>query len=185
MKFQEKKLIENAKKGDIQSFERLILPYREKMLNFAYKFLGNREDAKDVTQEVFLKAFKYIRSFNPEKNFINWLYQINSNLCIDILKKRRKESTKKQGISQNQKDPQSHYFFSEFKEKLSQCLTNLTPKEKAVFILRDLEEKSIKETANILKCSKNSVKFNLFTARKKLKNELLKFYPQFGDKNEL
>ncbi|MCP2520438.1 RNA polymerase sigma factor [SCandidatus Aminicenantes bacterium Aminicenantia_JdfR_composite] len=184
MKFQEKILIENAKKGDVQSFEKLILPYRKKMLNFAYRFLGNREDAKDVAQEVFLKAFKYIKSFNTKKNFINWLYQINSNLCINILRKREKELAKKREISQNQKDPHSQYFLSEFKEKLFQCLASLSPKERAVFILRDLEEKSIKETANILKCSKSSIKFNLFSARKKLKNELLKFYPQFGEKNE-
>jgi len=94
----------------------------------------------------------YNKSFNTKKNFINWLYQINSNLCIDILRKREKELIKKGKIFQSQEDLHSKYFFSEFKEKLIQCLAILSPKEKAVFILRDLEEKSIKETANILKC---------------------------------
>ena len=186
MELEQLDLIKNAQNGDTGAFAGLAYHYRSKMLNLAFSITGNVEDAKDITQDTFLRAFKYAHSFRPQDKMLNWLYKININLCRDLLRQKEKH-TNLLGIYLRKY--QDYYVFVDyilidFKDNLNMCLKFLTPKERAVFTLRDMRELSIKETAQILSCTQASVKKSLFSARGKLKDRLKQFYPSNG-KNAL
>ena len=89
----EENLIERSKKDDFEAFESLISLYQKPILNFTYRMLGNIEDAEDVTQEVFVKAYKGIKSFDGKSSFKTWLYKIASNAAMDELRKRKRRGS--------------------------------------------------------------------------------------------
>jgi RNA polymerase sigma-70 factor (ECF subfamily) len=123
-----------------------------------------------------------MKSYRPQKKFKNWIYKININLCRDFLKKRDKR-TKEWIYHDNILVPsRNNPIPADFKDKLEQSLEILTPDERIVFILRDIEEMSIEESAQILNSSQAMVKYRLSKARRKLKVLLSKFYPQMEEK---
>ncbi|MFC2166874.1 RNA polymerase sigma factor [Acidobacteriota bacterium] len=186
MELEQLELIKTAQNGDKEAFESLACYYRSKMLNLAFSITGNVEDAKDITQDTFLRAFKYVYSFRPQDKMLNWLYKININLCRDLLRQKEKHIYL---LGFYLRKYQNFYIFGDhllidFKDNLEMCLKFLTPRERTVFILRDIRELSIKETAQILNSTEASVKKLLFSARKKLKDRLKQFYPSI-EKNSL
>ncbi|WP_278287094.1 RNA polymerase sigma factor [Clostridium aceticum] len=92
MQHQEDVLIEKARRGDIESFELLIEAYQKKAFNIAYRILGNLEDANDVTQEALVKVYRSIHNFKGNSSFSTWLYSIVNNVCIDFIRKIKKQS---------------------------------------------------------------------------------------------
>ena len=186
MELEQLELIKNAQNGDTGAFAGLAYHYRSKMLTLAFSITGNIEDAKDITQDTFLKAFKYVYSFRPQDKMLNWLFKININLCRDLLRQKEKHAYL---LGIYLRNYQGFYVFGDhqlidFKDNLDMCIKFLTPKEKAVFTLRDIRELSIKETAQILNFTQPSVKKLLFSARRKLKDRLMQFYPSL-EKNSL
>ena len=85
----ESMLIEKSIQGDVESFEKLIVKYNRYVYNIAFRMMGNEEDAKDMSQETLIKAFKAIRQFKMEANFSTWLFRITINVCKDELRKRK------------------------------------------------------------------------------------------------
>lgn len=186
MELEQLDLIKNAQNGDTGAFAGLAYHYRSKMLTLAFSITGNVEDAKDITQDTFLRAFKYVYSFRPQDKMLNWLYKININLCRDLLRQKEKHTIL---LGIYLRKYQDIYIFGDhllidFKDNLEMCLKFLTPKERAVFTLRDMRELSIKETVQILNSTEASVKKSLFSARRKLKDRLKQFYPSI-EKNSL
>lgn len=186
MELEQLDLIKNAQNGDTGAFEGLAYQYRSKMLTLAFNITGNVEDAKDITQDTFLRAFKYVYSFRPQDKMLNWLYRININLCCDLLRQKEKHTIL---LGIYLRKYQNYYIFGDylridFKDNLEMCLKFLTPKERAVFTLRDRSDLSIKETAQILNSTEASVKKSLFSARRKLRYRLKQFYPSI-EKNSL
>lgn len=179
MELEQLDLIINAQNGDKGAFSGLAYLYRSKMLTLAFSITGNIEDAKDITQDTFLRAFKYVHSFRPQDKMLNWLYKININLCRDLLRQKEKHANLLGIYLRKYKDIYifRDHLLIDFKDNLDICLKFLTPKEKAVFTLRDVRELSIKETAQILNFTQPSVKKLLFSARRKLKDRLMQFYP--------
>jgi len=186
MELEQLDLIKNAQNGDTRAFEDLAYHYRRKMLNLAFSITGNVEDAKDITQDTFLRAFKYVHSFRPQNKMLNWLYKININLCRDLLRQKEKHTILLGIFLRKYQDfcIFGDYILIDFKDNLNMCLKFLTPRERAVFTLRDIRELSIKETAQILNSTQASVKKSLFSARRKLKDRLKQFYPSI-EKNAL
>ena len=88
----EAKLLENAIQGDVDSFEKLIKTYNRYVYNIAYRMMGNEEDAKDMSQEALIKAYRNIGNFKMESSFSTWLYRIVINACKDELRKRNEET---------------------------------------------------------------------------------------------
>jgi len=183
----EKELVRMVLTGDNSAFEQLVLPYRRQILHMLYRLTGSKEEAMDIAQESLLKCFKYLHRFNPDRNFRNWLFQIAVNLARDFKEKRQRErlelqelysSVNPEGKYLNHQGPQAAASLSPenkvaLKIDINKCLDLLSLKERKVFILRDLEGMSIRETARVLGCSNISVRVNLSSARKKIRHGLI------------
>jgi RNA polymerase sigma-70 factor (ECF subfamily) len=169
----EDELVSEVLEGDQSSFELLLRPYRQGLLNMAYRMTGNVEEAKEICQEALIKIYRYLHRFKKEKSFKSWVYKITMNSAYDSLRKRKKsediiEGQKRQAFDVSS-DPEKQFLNREIGTKIESCLQNLSPKEKAVFLLRDGDGFSVEETSKILKCSSLSVRTHLSRARKKIR----------------
>ena len=184
-------LVGEVLEGDQSSFELLLRPHRQGLLNMAYRMTGNFEEAKEICQEALIKIYKYFHRFERERNFKSWIYKITMNSAYDFLRKKKKagdiiESQKRHTLSVSP-DPEQQFLNKEIGSKIESCLRNLSPKEKAVFLLRDGDGFSVEETSKILKCSSLSVRTHLSRARKKIRSQFEKANLGFNKevKNEL
>lgn len=176
----EDELVEAVLRGDHSSFEPLLRPYRKGLLNMAYRMTGNIEEAKEACQETLIRVFKYLDKFKKGKSFKNWIYKIAMNSIYDFLRQKKKY----EDIVENQKrmtvspifDPEKKLLNKEIKTKIENCLRYLSPKEKAVFLLRDEEGFTVKEASKILGCSSLSVRTHLSRARQKIRAKFEKLY---------
>lgn len=177
-KNKEKELIEDALSGDNESFEQLLRPYRSGLLNTAYRMTGNEEDAGEICQEAIIKIYRHLRSFKTDRSFKSWIYKIMINTAYDFLKekKRFEQVVREQpeAAAYREHNPEKHFLNTKIREIIYRCLPRLTPKERAVFSLRDGEGLSIKEAAVVLGCSGLSVRVHLSRARKKIRLEFEK-----------
>jgi RNA polymerase sigma-70 factor (ECF subfamily) len=179
---QEVSLIRQSKAGDIESFERLIAKYQKKAFNIAYHMLGNPEDANDVTQEALIKAYKGIKNFRGRSSFSTWLYTIVNNTCIDFIRKNRKaniiyldreyeteEGVYKIQLNSNEDTPEQLFEKREVQRLVRESIGELGYDYRKVIILRDIEDFSYKEIAQILNCPEGTVKSRISRARNSLK----------------
>jgi len=174
----EDELVGEVLQGDHSSFEQLLRPYRQGLLNMAYRMTGNSEEAKEICQDALIKVYKYLHRFKRGKSFKSWAYKITINSAYDFLKKKKKlEDTlqrQKDLEWSHSPDPEQQYRNKEIKDRIEACLQNLSSREKAVFLLRDGDGFSVDETSKILKCSSLSVRTHLSRARKKIRAQFEK-----------
>ncbi len=174
----ESRLVELVLKGYIEAFEPLVTPYRRTLLNMAFRLSRNWEDAKEISQETLMRAFRYLRSYDPKRSFKNWLLQILMNVWRSGQKKRLEPEHLTELAAESQSgNPAEAHLRSEMRSQILACLEGLTIREKEVFLLRDFEEMSIKETARILRASPISVRVRLSTARKKVRERIRERFP--------
>ncbi len=165
--------------GNPGAFETLVRPYRQSLLGLAFRLTGNEEDAKEAAQEALLRAFRYLRGFDRNRSFRNWLLRI----LVNASRKHAAKKTpavgldEKAAIADPGAGPADRYQHKELRSRLIDCLTVLGAREREVFLLRDLEDRDIKETARILGCSSVSVRVHLSAARRKIKDEMMARYP--------
>ena len=176
----EDELVEDVLSGNHNSFELLLRPYRGGLLNIAYRMTGNIEDAKEICQEAFIKIFRHLHSYKKGTSFKSWIYKTVINASYDFLRKKKKFDTlvvnqKKVTFDESQ-TPEKLYSQKEIKEKIKHCIHDLSPREKAIFLLRDQEGYSISEASEIIGCSSVSVRVHLSRARKKIKEQFEKIY---------
>lgn len=185
----EAKLVEKVLDGDESAFEILLHPYRKGILNMAYQICLNPEDARDVFQDAVIKTYQYLKKFKKTKSFKNWVYKITTHAAYDFLRKKNREQNlikDQEKISTNTGcSPEKQYHNREIKDKIEFCLRFLTPKEKTVYVLRDVREFSIKETSQILKISSQSVRTHLSRARRKIRLQFEKSNQKKGEINEV
>jgi RNA polymerase sigma-70 factor (ECF subfamily) len=175
----ENRLVELVLSGRTEAFEPLVTPYRKLLLALAYRLSRNAEEAKEISQDTLLRAFRYLRSFDRKRSFKNWLLQIEMNVWRASHKKSEDETTLRElALSQPQVDPESGRAGVEIRRQLFSCLDGLSPREKEVFLLRDVEGMSIQETAGILRISAISVRVHLSRAREKIRETIRKRYPE-------
>ena len=175
-------LIERYKLGDIVAFDLLMNKYEKKIYNYCYRMLNNFEEAKDLTQEIFVKVFKNIEKFRGESSFYTWLYRIAHNLAIDFIRKRSRENVVSNDQVIYEDGPATRDFIDmnlnpemlaadkERKELVIYAINKLLPEYKEVIVLRDIQGLSVEETAKILKCAEGTVKSRLHRERFALKN---------------
>ncbi len=166
--------------GQKEAFEPLVLPYRQSLLSLAYRMTGNWEDAKEVSQEALLRAYRSLRRYDMSRSFRNWILQIVANAARDRSGKKRREAAlieESKNDPPGGTDPEGHYSTKEFRSDLSDCLSVLTPRERDIFILRDIEELNIKETSEVLGCSSISVRVHLSSARRKIRDVIRDRFP--------
>jgi RNA polymerase sigma-70 factor (ECF subfamily) len=177
MDVKEKELVARVLAGDSAAFEPLVLPYRRTLFGLAYKMTGNREDALEVSQETLLRAFRYLGKCDLERGFRNWLLQILVNAARDLGGKRGRQEASigdeyLEKAASEAPRPEETLVRGDIRSRILQAMSVLGGREREVFILRDLEEKSIRETAEITKSSAISVRVNLSRARSKLRVRL-------------
>lgn len=184
----EDKLVEEVLQGKHSSFELLLQPYRQGFLNMAYRITGDREEAQEVCQEALLKIFKYLKSFKKGRSFKTWSFKVLMNTSYDYLKEKKKfrkviESQKSGSVFETPQIEQK-IWKKQMKEKIQNMLDILSPKEKAVFLLRDSEGLSVKEASLVLGCSQISVRTHLSRARQKIKAQFEKKGGEFREEEK-
>jgi RNA polymerase sigma-70 factor, ECF subfamily len=189
----ELELVTAARKGDVSAFETLVNRYERKIFRLGMNITGSREDAEDVMQEAFLKAYEHLPEFQGNSRFYTWLVRIAVNQALMKLRKRRPNETSLDAEVETGEDsyfrdvedwgpsPEERYRQAELQGILSGVIAELDPSFRIVFQLRDIEELSTEETAEILKLSVPAVKSRLLRARLKLRQRLNRYFRQ-GDK---
>lgn len=172
-------LIERAKAGESTAFEQLVDHHQRKVLSTAWRMLGNREDARDAAQEVFLRVHKYLKSFRTDQEFAGWLYRIIVNVCRDHARKHGNrhqfasfESERDAGAFQelvSNEDIETNAIRSQERAMVAEALATLSNKERAALVLRDLEGLSTKEVAQALGSTQTTVRTQISSARAKIK----------------
>lgn len=178
----EDELVERALQGNHSAFENLLRPYRNMMLNLAFRMTGDIEDAREVCQDAMMKIYKYLRKYKSGKSFKNWIYRIVAHSAFDFLRsKKRMVRLHREYIStqtEGEFSPEKRLLNREIKTKLKMYQEKLSPKEKIVFLLRDVEGFSTKETTEILGGSLVSTRVHLSRARQKLRQQFKVIHPE-------
>ncbi|MEY4931518.1 MAG: hypothetical protein RI909_2242 [Bacteroidota bacterium] len=175
-------LITQAAQGHVHAFREVVNLYQSFAYSVSYRFLGNAEDAEDVTQEAFIRLWKNMHQYKPEVKLTTWLYRIIANLCLDVLKSsHHKQQRKSMDVKAEWNMTHHHASDADVQAQelhaiIQEAASELTPKQKAVFILRDLEELPVEEVCNILSMSAGNVKSNLYYARQQMSEKLKKYY---------
>lgn len=176
----DEELAQALKSGDESAFEEIVRRHQGRVFAVAYRVTGDREDALDVTQEAFLKAYRKIDAWKPSGGFLAWLLRLTSNQSIDHLRRRKRhrhESLDGDGNGPNRNEPSSETTAvnvrgGEIEERVQAALEVLSPSQRTVFVLRHYEGMALAEIAPVLGCTVGSVKVHLFRALKKMQKEL-------------
>lgn len=180
-------LVRAARGGDLVAFEALVARKTPTVLSVARRIVGDREDARDVAQMVFLRVWEQLARYDEKYSFNTWLYRIATNLAIDFLRssksrekahgatlhlvRAREEATGAETTRAAEEEGLSRLF-----ERAS---ARLTGKQKAAFVLREMEDRDTKEIAGILRCGESTVRNHLFNARRVLRREIERIDPGF------
>ena len=175
-------ILERSSKGDLEAFRILVNYHQNYVFAIAFKIVCDEDDAKDIVQESFIRVWKHIDKYDFRIKFTTWLYRITVNLCFDKLKMRKRKrrifSGNLESFNQSpavvSPDIETETVNRDLRMKIESISEGLTPKQKIVFTLRDLQEMSLKEIAQIIGISINSVKTNLHYARKNIRRNLEK-----------
>jgi len=188
----EKELIAMVLSGRTEAFEPLVTPYRGPLIALASRLTRNREEALEVAQEALFRAFRSLASFDVSRSFRNWLFQIAANEARDRYRRARREraafedaagraESATTGLSETTgsafADPEAGQDRRELRADIMRSLAALSPREREVFVLRDIEELDIRETSRVLGCSSLSVRVHLSSARRKLREAIRRDYP--------
>ena len=186
----EKELVRRAKQGDAKAFAALVQRYSPRIYNLALRMMRNREDAEDVLQETFLSAYEKLHTFDERSTFYTWIYRIAVN--ASLMKLRSKHYTKS-FVSLDEPDYEDHLrptlidwsqypadvlLDHEARQVMEEAIRKLPDIYRSVFILRDLEQLSIKETAKILGLTEDNVKTRLRRARLFLRDLLSDYFEE-------
>lgn len=192
--FDEAALVARAKSGDMAAFSELVKHYDRRVFRMAKQITQNDDDAEDVLQETFLKAYTHLDDFQGNSKFYTWLVRIAVNEALMKLRKRRSDRTVPldepidtgedevvREIAVWGENPEQQYSRDELGTILDEAIQGLKPAYRTVFILRDIEEMSIEETAEALDLSISAVKSRLLRARLQLREKLTRLFKRKGD----
>ena len=184
-------LIASFKAGDSTAFDDLVLKYERRVYNHCLRMVSDEVESYDLAQEVFLKVFRKIKNYEHTYSFYTWLYRITVNCCIDYLRKKRRhiqevslssspgddqgEVCKDQDIPDLTFVPETALVNQELGDTLNAAIAQLSEKLRVIIILKEVEGFTYEEIAEVLACSRGTVKSRLFRARERLK-ELLADY---------
>ena len=181
----EESLVRRAKKGDLKAYDELVRRYQERIYATIYHMTSNHEDANDLAQESFIKAYQALASFKGGSSFYTWLYRIAVNKTINFLKQRKNRTH----MSLNDLDfnaehdpdlmalisnktPRRDAGLAELSEKLNAALQKLSEPHRLVVVLHDVQGQSHEAIAKVMDCNIGTVRSRLFYARQQLQSEL-------------
>ena len=181
---QDELLIRRAQRGDADAFEQLLLEHQKNVYNLCYRMAGNPDDAMDLSQETFLRAWRCLDQYQFASAFSTWLYRLCSNICIDFLRRRRRQQTvpltfedadgeeQTYAVPDAQPLPEEQVELKLTRETLAAAMAQLLPEHRAVLQLRVVNEMSYEQIADVLDIQIGTVKSRLSRARNQLKKIL-------------
>lgn len=168
----DEELVERAL-AEPEAFNQLVVRYQNRIYTLAYRMVGNANDANDMAQDAFIRAFRHLGTFHQGRRFAPWLYRIAINLCLDY---RREQvptvSLDKQELAQHDPSPEACAMQRETRERVQQAILSLPPKYRAVIALRHFQDLSYEEIATAMDLPINTVRTHLFRAREALRKVL-------------
>lgn len=184
--YSDEELVERFISGETDSFPMLVEKYKWQVYNIIYGIMGSRDEAEDLSQEVFIKIYKNLSHFKRKSKFYTWLYRITVNVCLSAKRKKSKSShiisiSRLSGVSTNQGEveladesfsPQKIFRDRELAIKIRSAIDSLSGILRITFILREFEDLSYRELARIFRCSIGTVKSRLSRARESLRQTL-------------
>ncbi len=184
----DEELVRAGRRGETEAFAEIVLRYKDRIYNLAYRMFGSREEAEDIAQETFLHIFRALESFRVEERFSPWIYRIATNLCLDRLRKMKHtvasldapvgpDGDIPQQVADWSHAPEKSYELTEMRADTQEAINGLPPKYKVVVVLRHLQDLSYDEIARVLGIPQGTVKTRLFRAREILRRKLGKLYP--------
>lgn len=180
------RLVDRAREGDRRAFEQLVEEYKDKIYNYVARMLNDRDQAEDVAQETFIRAYTSLPNFRGASSFQTWLYRIASNLAIDTMRRRSYREgefsldeplSTREGEVQRQVEaegpgPEDTIQNEELREQIEEAIAELPPKLRTVIVLYELQGLSYKEIASVVGAPLGTIKSRLFNAREQLKEIL-------------
>ncbi|NVM04364.1 MAG: sigma-70 family RNA polymerase sigma factor [Candidatus Helarchaeota archaeon] len=165
-----------------EDFIEIYEKYKDRIYNQAYRILGNKEDAEEATQDVFLRIYKSYESFRGEAKLSSWIYRISVNVCISKAVSKRKNidyleensEIKYKNISEKTKNPEELFQSKEFRNIILNLISKLQPKYSSILTLYYFEEMGYREISEILKMSEGTIATQLFRAKSLLKDLIIK-----------
>lgn len=167
------KIIKQCLAGQTGNFEELIDRYQKPIFNLAYRMVSDIQDAEDITQTVFIKAYESLNSFNPKYKFFSWIYRMAINETLNVINKKKQLSELDQNVVSHEKLPDAYYEEKELSHNIQAALMNLKADYREVIVLKHLQGVSYKEMSRILSIPEKTVKSRLFSARLLLKDLLI------------
>lgn len=181
----EKKIIEKVLGGDANAFEELVLKYEKTVYNLALRMVGDRDDAFDMTQEAFIKAYGSLSSFRGDSKFSVWIYRIATNVCLDFLRSKSRKQQVSLTVSDDddedaqldipdpKADPEQQLIKKISMQSVEEGLKTLPDKQRQILVMRELGGMSYAEIGAALSLEEGTVKSRIFRARKRLCTFLL------------
>src|SRR5204863_765145 len=181
----DRQLVQTIREGDADAFETLVRRKTTKVYALCYRIIGNAEDAKDISQLVFLKLWENLEKYDPAYAFDTWLYRMVTNVAIDFMRNKQSrdnavnstlrlvktEADAEQGVVVQRKEVENVF---------NDVSSVLSPKQKTICIMNQMEDLPSAEIAKILGCRKSTVRNHLFNARKAMQAQLQKRYPEYA-----
>ena len=170
----DRELIENCMNGDRQAIEALLFQYEKPVYNAAYRMLNSSEDARDVTQTVFLKVIEKLDSYDPQYRFFSWIYRIALNESINCLKKQNRLDALDRDPVSEAKGPAEQTGAEQVNQGMQTALMSIQAEYRTVIVLKHFADCSYSEIGQILDLPEKKVKSRLYTGRQLLKDALTK-----------
>lgn len=181
----DRQLVETIRGGDTDAFETLVRRKTTKVYALCYRVIGNAEDAKDISQLVFLKLWENLEKYDPQYTFDTWLYRMVTNVAIDFMRNKQSRDNAvnsnlrlvktsaeaEQNVVVQRKEVENVF------NEVSSCLS---PKQKTIFVMNQMEDLPSAEIAKVLGCRESTVRNHLFNARKLMQAQLQRRFPEYA-----
>jgi RNA polymerase sigma-70 factor, ECF subfamily len=175
--------VERARSGDSDAFRLLVEQHSRAIFRLAFRMTGNEQDAEDVVQETFLRAYKQLDRYEARSSFATWLFRIASNYSLDLIRMRKRHEDKRERGSDEERDilqniavdapgPERMAYGTQVRDRVNAALDELSPQERTAFVLRHFEGLSIEEIGVSLGTGTNATKHSIFRAVQKLRKNL-------------
>ena len=181
----DRQLVETIRGGDPDAFEVLVRRKTSKVYSLCYRIIGNSEDAKDISQLVFIKLWENLEKYDPQYAFDTWLYRMVTNVAIDFM---RNKQSRENAVNSNLRlvktstdaDQGTIVQRKEVESVFNTVSQVLSPKQKTIFVMNQMDDLSSSEIAKVLGCRESTVRNHLFNARKLMQQQLRKRFPEYS-----
>ena len=184
MELTDRVAVGRARSGDSDAFRVLVERHGRALFRLAYRMTGNQQDAEDVVQESFLRAYKQLHRFDERASFGTWLYRIAANCSLDVVRARKRRGEHVVAADDEEQEeavermpakdpnPEREALSGEVRERLEEAMKELSPTERTAFVLRHFEGMCMEEVSRVLDCQPGAAKHSVFRAVQKLRRAL-------------